>query len=63
MNINQFMEDHPNVIHIKGTWDMHEKSSFIDACDACDDKQLVVSTNTTTCLAIFITPLNGGFLF
>lgn len=34
MNINKFMDNHPNVIHVDGTWDMHEKSSFIDACDA-----------------------------
>lgn len=34
MNINKFMEDNPNVIHLPGTWDLHEKSSFIDACDA-----------------------------
>jgi len=34
MNINKFMEDHPNVIHLPGSWDLHEKSSFIDACDA-----------------------------
>jgi glycosyltransferase involved in cell wall biosynthesis len=34
MNINKFMNDHPNVIHLPGSWDLHEKSSFIDACDA-----------------------------
>lgn len=34
MNINKFMEDHPNVIHLPGTWDLHEKSSFINSCDA-----------------------------
>ena len=34
MNINKFMDDNPNVIHLPGTWDMNEKSSFINACDA-----------------------------
>ena len=34
MNINKFMEDNPNVIHLPGTWDLHEKSLFINACDA-----------------------------
>lgn len=34
MNINKFMDDNPNVIHLPGTWDLHEKSSFITACDA-----------------------------
>lgn len=34
MNINKFMDDNPNVIHLPGTWDLYEKASFIDACDA-----------------------------
>ena len=34
MNINKFMDDNPNVIHLPGSWDLHEKSSFINACDA-----------------------------
>jgi hypothetical protein len=34
MNINKFMDDNPNVIHLPGSWDLSEKSSFINACDA-----------------------------
>lgn len=34
MNIEKFCDDNPNVIHLPGTWDMNEKSSFINACDA-----------------------------
>jgi glycosyltransferase involved in cell wall biosynthesis len=34
MNIEKFCEDSPNVIHLPGTWDLNEKSSFIHACDA-----------------------------
>jgi hypothetical protein len=34
MNINPFMEPHPNVIHLPGTCDMNEKAAFIRACDA-----------------------------
>ncbi len=34
MNINQFMEPHPNVIHLPGTWVMEEKAAFVRACDA-----------------------------
>ncbi len=33
-NVDKFMDNHPNVIHLPGTWDLHEKSSFINACDA-----------------------------
>jgi hypothetical protein len=33
MNINKFCEDNPNIIHLPGTWDLEEKSSFIHACD------------------------------
>lgn len=34
MNINKFTEDSPNIIHLPPTWNMDEKSSFIDCCDA-----------------------------
>lgn len=34
MNVDPFMDNNPNVIHLPGTWDLHEKSSFINACDA-----------------------------
>lgn len=35
MNINKFTEeDSPNIIHLPGTWDLYEKSAFINACDA-----------------------------
>jgi hypothetical protein len=33
MNINKFV-DHPSVIFLDGTYDLHEKSAFVDACDA-----------------------------
>lgn len=34
MNINKFMEPHPNVIHLPGTWVMEEKAAFVRACNA-----------------------------
>jgi hypothetical protein len=34
MNINKFCDDHPNIIHLNGTWDLNEKSAFVNACDA-----------------------------
>lgn len=34
MNINSFMEENQNVIHLPGTWILEEKSAFINACDA-----------------------------
>lgn len=34
MNINKFTEDHPNIIHLPPSWDLHEKSAFIESCDA-----------------------------
>ena len=33
MNINKFV-DHPSVIFLDGTYDLHEKSAFVNACDA-----------------------------
>ena len=33
MNINKFCEDNPNIIHLHGTYDLEEKSAFINACD------------------------------
>lgn len=33
MNINEFCH-HPQVKFLPGTYDLHEKSSFVDACDA-----------------------------
>jgi hypothetical protein len=35
MNVNRFTEeDSSNIIHLPGTWDLYEKSAFINACDA-----------------------------
>jgi hypothetical protein len=34
MNINKFCDDNSNIIHLPGTYDMEEKSAFINACDA-----------------------------
>lgn len=34
MNINKFCDDNENIIHLPGTWDLGEKSAFINACDA-----------------------------
>lgn len=34
MNINKFCDDHSNIIHLPGTYDLDEKSAFINACDA-----------------------------
>jgi hypothetical protein len=34
MNINQFTENHDQIIHLPGTWDLVQKSEFINACDA-----------------------------
>jgi len=33
MNVNNFI-DHPNVIFLPGSYDLEEKSSFVNACDA-----------------------------
>jgi hypothetical protein len=33
MNINKFV-DNPNVIFLQGTYDLQEKSAFVNACDA-----------------------------
>ena len=33
MNINKFI-DHPNVLFLDGNYDLYEKSSFVNACDA-----------------------------
>lgn len=33
MNINKFV-DHPSVVFLDGTYDLHEKSAFVDTCDA-----------------------------
>jgi glycosyltransferase involved in cell wall biosynthesis len=33
MNINKFI-DHPSVIFLEGTYDLYEKSAFVNACDA-----------------------------
>ena len=33
MNVNKFI-DNPNVIFLPGTYDLNEKSSFVNACDA-----------------------------
>ena len=34
MNINNFTESHDQIIHLPGTWNLVEKSEFINACDA-----------------------------
>lgn len=34
MNINSFSDQHPNIIHLPGNYNLEEKSSFISACDA-----------------------------
>jgi hypothetical protein len=34
MNINQFCEKNSNIIHLPGTWNLEEKSAFINSCDA-----------------------------
>jgi hypothetical protein len=34
MNINSFCDSHPNIIHLPGSYNLEEKSSFINACDA-----------------------------
>lgn len=34
MNINTFCNNHPNIIHLPGSYILEEKSSFIDSCDA-----------------------------
>jgi hypothetical protein len=34
MNILPFCDKNENIIHLDGTWDLNQKSSFIDACDA-----------------------------
>lgn len=34
MNIDKFYSDHPNIIHLPPSWNMNEKSVFIDCCDA-----------------------------
>jgi hypothetical protein len=33
MNINKFMDPHPNVIHLPGSWNLQEKAAFVRACD------------------------------
>jgi len=34
MNINKFCDENQNIIHLNSSWDMSEKSAFINACDA-----------------------------
>jgi len=34
MNINRFTDLHPNIIHLDATYDLEEKSAFVNACDA-----------------------------
>ena len=34
MNVNKFCGDYSNIIHLPGTYDLFEKSSFVHACDA-----------------------------
>lgn len=34
MNINKFCENHPQVIHLPGSWNLETKSEFINTCDA-----------------------------
>lgn len=34
MNINKFCNDHPQVIHLPGSWNLQTKAEFIHSCDA-----------------------------
>ena len=34
MNINKFCEDHEQIIHLPGSYDMLYKSKFVNTCDA-----------------------------
>jgi len=49
MNINRFTEDHPNIIHLDGTWVLEEKSAFINACDAMLHARLYGETFGLSC--------------
>ena len=48
MNINKF-DEHPNIIHLPGTWILEEKSSFINACDAMIHARLYGETFGLSC--------------
>ena len=48
MNINTF-HNHPNIIHLPGTWVLEEKSSFINACDAMIHARLYGETFGLAC--------------
>lgn len=48
MNVNKFL-DHPNVIHLPGTWDLEEKSAFVNACDAMIHARLYGETFGLAC--------------
>jgi glycosyltransferase involved in cell wall biosynthesis len=49
MNINSFMNNHPNIIHLPGTYILEEKSSFIHACDAMIHARLSGETFGLAC--------------
>lgn len=49
MNINKFMEDHNNVIHLPGTWVLEEKSAFINSCNAMLHARLYGETFGLAC--------------
>lgn len=49
MNINSFMDKHPNIIHLPGTYFLEEKSSFIHACDAMIHARLSGETFGLAC--------------
>ena len=49
MNINKFIDDHPNVIHLPGSWVLEEKSAFVNACDAMLHGRLYGETFGLSC--------------
>jgi hypothetical protein len=48
MNVNKF-SDHSNIIHLPGTWDLEEKSAFVNACDAMIHARLYGETFGLAC--------------
>jgi len=49
MNVNPFTDPHQNIIHLPGTWDLEEKSSFVNACDAMIHARLYGETFGLAC--------------
>ena len=48
MNVNTF-HNHPNILHLPGTWVLEEKSAFINACDAMIHARLYGETFGLAC--------------